>query len=113
MAKCVLAYSGGLDTSVCLKWIADKKGLDVIALSVDVGEERDYEGIRQKAENVGAIKALVVDAKEEFFSDFISRAIKANLLYEGRYSLSHSVNRVRAHRVAAVNMQLNNKHSAL
>jgi argininosuccinate synthase len=85
MAKCVLAYSGGLDTSVCLKWLQDKKGLEVIAVSVDVGEERDYEGIRQKAERVGAIKALVLDAKDEFFADFISRAIKANLLYEGRY----------------------------
>jgi len=85
MAKCVLAYSGGLDTSVCLKWLQDKKGVEVIAVSVDVGEERDYEGIRKKAEQVGALKAIVVDAKEEFFADFISRAIKSNLLYEGRY----------------------------
>lgn len=85
MAKCVLAYSGGLDTSVCVRWLAEKKGLDVIALAVDVGEERDYEGIRQKAERIGAVKALVVDARDEFFSDFIARAIKANLLYEGRY----------------------------
>ncbi|MBM3475924.1 MAG: argininosuccinate synthase [Armatimonadetes bacterium] len=85
MAKCVLAYSGGLDTSVCIKWLKDKKGVDVVAVSIDVGEERDYEGIRQKAEQVGAVKALVVDAKEEFFESFISRAIKANLLYEGRY----------------------------
>ena len=85
MAKCVLAYSGGLDTSVCIKWLKDKKGVDVIAVSIDVGEERDYEGIRRKAEQVVAVKALVVDAKEEFFESFISRAIKANLLYEGRY----------------------------
>ena len=85
MAKCVLAYSGGLDTSVCLKWLQDKKGVEVIAVSVDVGEERDYEGIRKKAEQVGALKAIVVDAKEEFVEGFISRAIKANLLYEGRY----------------------------
>ena len=85
MAKCVLAYSGGLDTSVCIKWLTEKKGVEVIAVSVDVGEERDYEGIRRKAEQVGAVKALVVDAKEEFFEAFITRAIKANLLYEGRY----------------------------
>jgi len=85
MPKCVLAYSGGLDTSVCVRWLAEKKGLDVIAVSVDVGEERDYDGIRRKAEQIGAVKALVVDAKEEFFRDFISRAIKTNLLYEGRY----------------------------
>jgi len=85
MAKCVLAYSGGLDTSVCIGWLAEKKGVDVIAVAVDVGEERDYEGIRQKAEQIGAVKAMVVDAKDEFFTDFIARAIKANLLYEGRY----------------------------
>ncbi len=85
MAKCVLAYSGGLDTSVCIKWLKEKKGVDVIAVAIDVGEERDYEGIRQKAEQIGAVKAMVVDAKDEFFADFIVRAIKANLLYEGRY----------------------------
>ncbi len=85
MAKCVLAYSGGLDTSVCIRWLSEKKGVDVIAVAVDVGEERDYEGIRQKAEQIGAVKAMVVEAKDEFFSDFISHAIKANLLYEGRY----------------------------
>jgi len=85
MAKCVLAYSGGLDTSVCIKWLKDKKGVDVIAVAVDVGEERDYEGIRQKAEQIGAVKAIVVEAKDEFFADFIAHAIKANLLYEGRY----------------------------
>ncbi len=85
MAKCVLAYSGGLDTSVCIRWLAEKKGVDVIAVAIDVGEENDYEGIRKKAEDTGAVKAIVVDGKEEFFSDFITRAIKSNLLYEGRY----------------------------
>ena len=85
MAKCVLAYSGGLDTSVAIKWLADRKGVEVIAVAVDVGEERDYEGIRQKAEQIGAVKAIVVEAKDEFFADFIAHAIKANLLYEGRY----------------------------
>lgn len=83
--KCVLAYSGGLDTSVAIRWIADTYGVDVIAVAVDVGEERDYEGIRAKGEQVGAVEALVVDAKQEFFDEYITRAIAANLTYERKY----------------------------
>ena len=83
--KCVLAYSGGLDTSVAIRWIAEKYGVDVIAIAVDVGEERDYEGIRVKGEKVGAVKSVVADKKDEFFSDFITRAIAANLMYEHKY----------------------------
>ncbi len=83
--KCVLAYSGGLDTSVAIRWIAEKYNVDVIAIAVDVGEERDYEGIRVKGEKVGAVKSVVADKKDEFFSDFITRAIAANLMYEHKY----------------------------
>ncbi len=83
--KCVLAYSGGLDTSVAIRWIAEKYKVDVIAIAVDVGEERDYEGIRVKGEKVGAVKSVVADKKDEFFSDFITRAIAANLMYEHKY----------------------------
>ncbi len=83
--KCVLAYSGGLDTSVAIRWIAETYGVDVIALAVDVGEERDYEGIRRKGEQVGAVESLVVDAKQEFFDEHITRAIAANLTYERKY----------------------------
>ena len=83
--KCVLAYSGGLDTSVAIQWIAEKHDVDVIAVAVDVGEEKDYEGIRAKAEQVGAVESIVVDAKQEFFSEYITRAIAANLMYEHKY----------------------------
>lgn len=83
--KCVLAYSGGLDTSVAIRWIAETYGVDVIAVAIDVGEERDYEGIRAKGEQVGAIESLVVDAKQEFFDEYITRAIAANLTYERKY----------------------------
>ncbi len=83
--KCVLAYSGGLDTSVAIRWIAETYDVDVIAVAVDVGEERDYEGIRAKGEQVGAVESIVVDAKEEFFSDYITRALAANLTYERKY----------------------------
>jgi len=82
---CVLAYSGGLDTSVAIRWIAEKYDVDVVAVAVDVGEERDYEGIRVKGEQVGAVESIVVDAKQEFFDDYITRAIAANLTYERKY----------------------------
>jgi len=83
--KCVLAYSGGLDTSVAIRWIAEKYDVDVIAVAVDVGEEKDYEGIRAKGEQVGAVESIVVDARQEFFDDYITRAIAANLTYERKY----------------------------
>lgn len=83
--KCVLAYSGGLDTSVAIRWIAEKYDVDVIAVAVDVGEEKDYEGIRAKGEQVGAVESIVIDAREEFFADYITRALKANLMYEHKY----------------------------
>jgi len=85
MSKCVLAYSGGLDTSVAVQWIAEQYDVEVIALAVDVGAEKNYEAIRQKALDVGAVESLVVDAKQEFFDDFITRAIGANLMYEHQY----------------------------
>ncbi|MBC7328329.1 argininosuccinate synthase [bacterium] len=91
--KLVLAYSGGLDTSVAIKWLQDKYGVDVVAVAVDVGEEKNYEEIREKALKIGAASAYVIDAKEEFARDFILPALKANALYEGRYPLSAALSR--------------------
>lgn len=87
MAKdlCVLAYSGGLDTSMAIGWIAEKYDVDVVAVAVNVGEERDYAGIREKGEKVGAIESIVVDAVDEFAEEYIPKAIAANMLYEGKY----------------------------
>ncbi len=85
MDKCVLAYSGGLDTSVAIRWIAEKYDVEVIAVAIDVGEEKNYEAIRAKALLVGAAESVVVDAREEFCRDYITRALAANLMYEGRY----------------------------
>ena len=62
--KVILAYSGGLDTSVAIKWLDEKYHLDVIAVTIDVGNEKDFSAIRQKALEIGAIKALVIDGKE-------------------------------------------------
>jgi len=91
--KVVLAYSGGLDTSVAINWIKEKYNLDVIALTVDVGNERDFSAIRQKAVNVGAIKALVVDAKDSFVNEYVFPALQADALYEGEYPLATALAR--------------------
>ena len=91
--KVVLAYSGGLDTSVAIKWIKEKHNLDVIALTIDVGNERDFSAVRQKALDVGAIKAEVIDGKELFVKYFVFPALQANALYEGQYPLATALSR--------------------
>ena len=91
--KAVLAYSGGLDTSVAIRWLKEKYNLDVIALNVNVGSERDFTAIRQKALNIGAVKALVVDARELFVNHFIFPALQADALYEGQYPLATALAR--------------------
>ena len=91
--KVVLAYSGGLDTSVAIRWIKEKYNLDVVAVTVDVGNEREFSAIRQKALDVGAVKALVLDAKELFVNHFIFPALKADALYEGHYPLATALSR--------------------
>ncbi len=90
--KVVLAYSGGLDTSVILKWLIDK-GYDVIAYIADVGQDDDLMAAREKAEKIGASKVLITDLKEEFVTDYIFPAIKANAIYEGRYLLGTALAR--------------------
>jgi len=90
--KVVLAYSGGLDTSVILKWLIDK-GYEVIAYVADVGQPDDFEEIKQKALKTGAVKVYVEDLKKEFVTDYIFPAIKANAIYEGRYLLGTSLAR--------------------
>ena len=91
--KVVLAYSGGLDTSVAIQWLKEKYSLDVIALTLDVGNERDFTAVREKALKVGAVKALVMDAKELFVNYFIFPALQADALYEGQYSLATALSR--------------------
>ncbi len=91
-AKVVLAYSGGLDTSVILKWLINK-GFDVVAFIADLGQDEDFEVARQKALKVGASKVYVEDLKKEFVTDFIFPAIRANAVYEGSYLLGTSLAR--------------------
>lgn len=92
--KVVLLYSGGLDTSVMLKWIQDEYKAEVIALTVDIGQlADDLEEVRKKAIKLGAVKAIVVDAKDEFAEEYIAKGIKANAEYQGGYHLSTPIGR--------------------
>lgn len=92
--KVVLLYSGGLDTSVLLKWIQEEYKAEVIALTVDIGQlTDDLQKIRQKALKLGAIKAFVIDAKDEFAEEYITKGIKANASYQGHYHLSTPIGR--------------------
>jgi argininosuccinate synthase len=92
--KVLLLYSGGLDTSVMLKWIQDKYKAGVVTLTLDLGQQHDdLEKIKQKALKFGAIKAIILDAKEEFAKDYITKGIKANASYQGDYHLSTPIGR--------------------
>ena len=91
--KVVLAYSGGLDTSILVRILTDEYGYDVIACHADVGESRDTEKLREKARKAGAIATEIVDAKEEFATQFCWPALQANALYQGVYPLSAALSR--------------------
>ncbi len=94
MAKrVVLAYSGGLDTSVAVKWIADEWGAEVVCLAADVGQGGDFEAVRARALAAGAVEAKVVDLRAEFATDYVLPAMRANALYEGKYPLVSALSR--------------------
>lgn len=91
--KVVLAYSGGLDTSVILAWLKERYGCEVIAYCADIGQGEDMEEIRQKALATGASKVYIDDKKEEFVRDFVFKALKAGAIYEGGYLLGTAIAR--------------------
>jgi len=91
--RVVLAYSGGLDTSVAVKWMGEEMGVEVIAVVADVGQGGDFDAIRQRALDAGAVEAMVVDCREEYARDFVAPALAANALYEGKYPLVSSLSR--------------------
>ncbi len=90
--KVVLAYSGGLDTSVAIKWLQEQ-GYDVVACCLDVGEGKDLEFVKEKALKVGAVKSYMIDAKEEFANEYALIALQAHALYEGKYPLISALSR--------------------
>ena len=89
----MLAYSGGLDTSVAVRWMTEEMSVEVIALAVDVGQGGDWEAIKARAVAAGAVEVEVVDAGRSSLGDFVAPAIKANALYEGKYPLISSLSR--------------------
>lgn len=90
--KVVLAYSGGLDTSVCVSWLKDR-GYEVIAFLADLGQGEDFVAIKKRAEISGASKVYIKDLKQEFIDDFIFAALKADAIYEGKYLLATALGR--------------------
>lgn len=91
--KAVLAYSGGLDTSIILKWLVEEYGCEVIAFAADLGQGEELDFIPEKAKNTGASKCFVEDLREEFVRDFVFPMFRANAIYEGRYFLGTSIAR--------------------
>ena len=91
--RMVLAYSGGLDTSVILKWLIETYDCEVVAFLADLGQEEDLEGFARKAERVGATKVYVEDLREDFVRDFVFPAVRANAVYEGGYLMGTSLAR--------------------
>jgi len=92
--KIVLAYSGGLDTSVCVKWLREHYDADVITLTLELGQgTENLKEIENKAKKLGAIKTYSLDARYEFVKDYVNKAIKANALYEGKYPVGTAIGR--------------------
>jgi len=91
--KAVLAYSGGLDTSIILKWLIEEYGCEVVAFSADLGQGEELDGIPKKAKDTGASACHILDLREEFTRDFVFPMFRANAIYEGRYFLGTSIAR--------------------
>ena len=107
--KIVLAYSGGLDTSVLLSWIREKYSAEVIAFCADIGQEEETKGLRPKARKTGASDVYIDDLREEFATDFIFPMMQAGAIYEGQYFLGTSIARPL---IAKRMVQIARKHKA-
>jgi argininosuccinate synthase len=93
MKKVVLAYSGGLDTSVAIKWLKENYCEEIIAVTIDVGQKNDLEYIKEKAIKIGAVKSYVIDAKEEFAKKYVLPGLQAGAIYESNYPLATAYSR--------------------
>ena len=93
MERIVLAYSGGLDTSVAIPWLAERFEAEVIAVTLDMGQGKELDDVKERALVVGAIRAHVLDVREEFVREYVLPALQAGALYEGRYPMATSLGR--------------------
>src|SRR3989344_2192533 len=93
IGKVLLLYSGGLDTSVMCKWIPQQYGCKLVTLTLDVGQKQDFKATGKKAVDLGAVKHVFLDVKDEFVKDYCFPALKANALYQGAYPVSSSIAR--------------------
>ena len=93
MDRIVLAYSGGLDTSVAIPWLTEKYGAEIVAVTMDLGQGKELDDVRERALAIGAVRAHVIDLREEFARDFILPALQAGAIYEGRYPLATALGR--------------------
>ena len=91
--RVILAYSGGLDTSVAIPWLKEKYGAEIIAVTLDLGQGRELNQIRERAMSAGAIRCHVLDVREEFARDYILPALQADAMYEERYPLATALSR--------------------
>src|SRR5579872_2057247 len=93
MDRIVLAYSGGLDTSIAIPWLIEHHQAEIIAVTLDMGQGKELEAVRDRALATGAVRAHVLDVREEFAHDFILPALKADALYEDRYPMATALGR--------------------
>ena len=93
MDRIVLAYSGGLDTSVAVRWLADKYDAEVVAVTLDLGQGRELDDVRERALGVGAVRAHVIDVREEFVQEYILPSLQAGAIYEDKYPLATALGR--------------------
>jgi argininosuccinate synthase len=107
MMRIVLAYSGGLDTSVAIRWLAEKYDAEIIAVTLDLGQGQELTDVRERALAVGAVRAHVIDAREEFARDYVMPALQARAIYEERYLLASALGRplIAKHLVAIARME--------
>jgi argininosuccinate synthase len=107
MRRIVLAYSGGLDTSVAIRWLAEKYEAEIITLTLDLGQGQELTNVRERALAVGALRAHVIDAREEFARDYVMPALQARAMYEERYPLASALGRplIAKHLVAVARME--------
>ena len=107
MRRIVLAYSGGLDTSVAIRWLAEQHDAEVITLTLDLGQGEELTNVRERALAIGALRAHVIDAREEFARDYVMPALQARAMYEERYPLASALGRplIAKHLVAVARME--------